>query len=168
MEVGRGAGVGNVAREQVGRIGAGGIGGEFGSQIRDGGDGAGGEFALGVAFADDNFGADVAFGVENIPLVEGDGFGDPTGGVEADGKQGAISGGIDGEALIKQQLNLSSGEDFGLPVAIYFHGFPPSVIIFIQPRFGGEGQAGRGKIKVDADKDLHITTCNTNRWVMLR
>jgi hypothetical protein len=61
-------------------------------------------------------------------LVEGDGFGDPTGSVKTDGKQGAISGGIDGEAFIKQQLNLGGGEDFGLPVAIYFHGEPPALL----------------------------------------
>lgn len=151
MEVGRGAGVGNVPREQVGWVGAGGIGGEFGSKIRDGGNGASGEFALGVAFADDDFGADVTFGVEDIPLVEGDGFRDPAGGVETDGKQGAISGGIDGEAVGKQQLNLGGGEDFGLPVTVDLHGFSPSVVMFIQPLRGGEGQAGRVKIQVDAD-----------------
>ena len=79
---------------------------------------------------------------------EGDGFGDPTGGVETDGKEGAISGGIDGEAVVKEELNLGSGEDFGLPVAIDFHGFSPSIIVFIQPLLGGEGQAERGKIQI--------------------
>ena len=86
MEVGSGAAVDFVAREQVNGVGAGGVGGEFGSEIGDDGDGAGGEFAFGVAFADDDFGADVAFCVEDIALAEGDGFGDPTGGVETDGK----------------------------------------------------------------------------------
>ena len=95
-------------------------------QVGDDGDGAGGEFAFGVAFADDDFGADVAFCVDDIALAEGDGFGDPTGGVETDGKEGAISRGIDGEALIKQKLEFGDGEDFCLPVAIDLHGFPPA------------------------------------------
>ena len=86
MEVGSGAAVDFVAREQVNGVLSRGVGGEFGSEIGDDGDGAGGEFALGVAFADDNFGADIAFSVDDIAFVEGDGFGDPTGGVETDGK----------------------------------------------------------------------------------
>lgn len=102
MEVGSGAAVDFVAREQVNGVLSRGVGGEFGSEIGDGWDGAGGKFALGVAFADDDFGANVAFGVENVASVEGDGFGDPASGVETDGKQGAISRGIDREALIKE------------------------------------------------------------------
>ena len=86
MEVGSGAAVDFVAREQVNGVGARGVGGEFGSEIGDGGNGAGGKFAFGVAFADDNFGADVAFCVDDIAFVEGDGFGDAAGGVETDGK----------------------------------------------------------------------------------
>ena len=132
MKVGRGAAVDFVAREQVNGVLSRGVGGEFGSEIGDDGDGAGGEFALGVAFADDDFGADCAFRVEDIAFIEGDGFGNPASGVETDGKQGAISGGIDGEAVVKEELNLGDGEDFCLPVAIYFHGFSPRVIIFIQ------------------------------------
>ena len=62
VEVGVGAAVGFIAREEVARVAAGGIGGEFGAQVGDDGDGAGGEFAFGVAFADDQFGADVALG----------------------------------------------------------------------------------------------------------
>ena len=84
--MGSGAAVGSVAREQVNGVLSRRVGGEFGSKIGDGGNGAGGEFALGVAFADDNFGADIAFSVDDIAFVEGDGFGDPTGGVETDGK----------------------------------------------------------------------------------
>jgi hypothetical protein len=53
----------------------------------------------------------VTFRIEDIALVEGDGFGDPTGGVETDGKQGAISGGIDGEAFGKEQLNLGETQN---------------------------------------------------------
>jgi hypothetical protein len=102
VEVGSGAAVDFVAREQVNGVLSRGVGGEFGAKIGDDGDGASGELAFGVAFADDNFGADVAFGVENVASVEGDGFGDPTGGVETDGKQGAISRGIDREALVKE------------------------------------------------------------------
>ena len=102
MEVQFGAAVDFVAREQVNGVLSRGVGGEFGSEIGDDGDGAGGEFTLGVAFADDNFGADVAFGVENVASVESDGFGDAASGVETDGKEGAISRGIDREALIKE------------------------------------------------------------------
>jgi hypothetical protein len=61
VKVGSGAAVDFVAREQVNGVLSGGVGGEFGSEIGDGGNGAGGEFALGVALADDDFGADVAF-----------------------------------------------------------------------------------------------------------
>ena len=102
MEVGSGAAVDFVAREQVNGVGARGVGGEFGAEVGDDGDGAGGKFAFGVAFADDQFGADVALGIVDIPFGEGDGFGDPTGGVETDGKEGAISRGIDREALVKE------------------------------------------------------------------
>jgi hypothetical protein len=38
-----------------------------------------------------------------------------------------------------------------LPVTVDLHGFSPSVVMFIQPLRGGEGQAGRVKIQVDAD-----------------
>ena len=126
MEMGIGTAVNFIAREEVARIAARGIGGEFGAQIGDDGDGAGGELALSIALADDDFGADCAFRVEDIALSQGDGFGDPTGSVETDGKQGAISGGIYGEAFIKEQLNLGDGEDFCLPVAVDLHGFPPA------------------------------------------
>lgn len=102
MEVSSGAAVDFVAREEVDGVLSGGVGGEFGSKVGDGGNRAGGEFALGVAFTDDNFGADVALGIVDIPFGEGDGFGDPTGGVETDGKEGAISRGIDREPLIKE------------------------------------------------------------------
>jgi hypothetical protein len=122
VEVGSGAAVDFVAREQVNGVLSGGVGGEFGSEIGDDGDGAGGKFALGVAFADDNFGADCALIIEDIPFSQGDGFGDPTGGVETDGKEGAVAGGIYGEALIKEELNFGNGEDFGLPVAVDLHG----------------------------------------------
>ena len=84
-------------------------------------------------------------------IVEGDGFGNSASGVETDGEEGAISGGIDREAVVKEQLNLGSGEDFGLPVAVDLHGFSPRVIIFIQPLRGGGGQARRGKIKIDPE-----------------
>ena len=122
MEVRFGAAVDFVAREEVNGVGARGVGGEFGAEVGDDGDGAGGEFAFGVAFADNQFGADVALGVVDIPFGEGDGFADPTGGVETNGKQGAISVGLDDEALIKQELEFVSGEDFGLTVAVDFHG----------------------------------------------
>ena len=122
VEVGVGATVGLVAREEVARVAAGGIGGKFGGQVGDDGDGAGGEFAFGVAFTDDEFGADVALSIVDIAFGEGDGFADPTGGVETDGKQGAVAVGLDDEALIKEQLEFGSGEDFGLTVAVDFHG----------------------------------------------
>ena len=86
VEVGVGATVGFVAREEVAGVAAGGIGGKFGVKVGDDGDGAGGEFALGVAFTDDQFGADVALGVVDIPFGEGNGFANSTGGVETDGK----------------------------------------------------------------------------------
>ena len=122
VEVGIGSRVEFVAREEVAGVAAGGIGGELGAEVGDDGDGAGGEFAFGVAFADDEFGADVAPGVVDIAFGEGDGFRDPTGGVETHGKQGAVAVGLDGEALIKEQLNFGDGEDFGLTVAVDFHG----------------------------------------------
>ena len=151
MEVGSGAAVDFVAREQVNGVLSGGVGGEFGSEIDDRWNGAGGEFTFGVAFADDNFGADVAFYVDDIAFVEGDGFGDAAGGVETDGKEGAISRGIYGEAFIKEELNLGDGEDFCLPVAVDLHGSTESVVIFIQPLSGGEGQAVRVKIQSEPE-----------------
>ena len=91
-----------VAREQVNGVLSRGVRCKFGSEIFDRRNRAGGEFTLSVALTDDDFGADVAFGVDDIAFVEGDGFRNPTGGVETDGKQGAISRGIDREALIKE------------------------------------------------------------------
>ena len=99
MEVRFGAAVNFVAREQVNGVLSRGVGGEFGSEIGDDGDGAGGEFTFGVAFADDNFGADIPFGVKNVAAVEAHGFGNSASGVETDGKEGAISRGIYGEAF---------------------------------------------------------------------
>jgi hypothetical protein len=69
VEVGSGAAVDFVAREQVNGVLSGGIGGEFGSEVGDDGDGAGGEFAFGVALTNDDFGADVPFSVDDIATL---------------------------------------------------------------------------------------------------
>jgi hypothetical protein len=50
--------------------------------------------------------------------------------------------------FIKEELNLGDGKDFGLPVAVDLHSNTPSLIIFIQPLRGGEGQAGGVKVKI--------------------
>jgi hypothetical protein len=82
------------------------------------------------------------FGVVDIALAEGDGLADAAGGVEADGEEGAVTGRVDGEALIEEKLDFVGGEDFGLSVAIYFHGDPCSTFVFIERLFGGRGQWG--------------------------
>ena len=60
-------------------------------QFLNDGDSAGAEFAFTVALADDQFCADGIRGGENIDDFQAAGFGNPTSGVEANSKEGAVA-----------------------------------------------------------------------------
>ena len=93
------------------------------AQVLDNRDGAGGELALGAIFSDDQLVAHFAFAEINILGFEGTGFVDPTGRIETDAKQCAVSFrmGVIGEPFAKQKLDFCDGENFGATVTVDFH-----------------------------------------------
>jgi hypothetical protein len=77
------------------------------------------KFSFSVGFAEVNCRADSARVCVDILDHQGTSFGNPTGGVETNSKQGAIATGK--QTFVEQKLDFLLREYFGLAVPFYLH-----------------------------------------------
>lgn len=76
-------------------------------------DSAGAELTFGVTFADNHFGADDIRRGENIDYFQAARFGNATGGVETNSKEGAVA--IALQTVVEQEFDFLLSEYLGLP-----------------------------------------------------
>ena len=89
------------------------------SQIFNDGNRSGLEFSFGVGFAEVDCRSDCTSGSVNIDDFQGTSFGNPTGGVETNPKEGAIA--RRSQTFVEQKLDFLLREYFGLTVPFYLH-----------------------------------------------